>query len=287
MRRLAALCAVLLLAFPARAEPALWRADSPTARVYLFGTMHILPKAADWFGPKITAAFKESGALWEEADIGLHDPQLMARVMAEGTAPDYNLWSALSDADAAELRGVLHTCGLDAAIVTHQRPWMATNVVGICQIIAAAGGKLGPMSDNPEAVLLARAKAHNKSLGYFETAEQQIGYMESASPAAQLGQLRQAIEEAATSETEYVKTETAWLNGDVAAIAASIAPARSEDKAFYETIFTQRNRRFAARIAEMLKGHGTVFVAIGAGHLAGPDSVIAMLGEQGIEVRRQ
>jgi uncharacterized protein YbaP (TraB family) len=37
----------------------------------------------------------------------------------------------------------------------------------------------------------------------------------------------------------------------------------------------------------MLKGHGTVFVAIGAGHLAGPDSVIAMLAKQGIQAKRQ
>jgi uncharacterized protein YbaP (TraB family) len=287
MRHMAALCAVLLLVFPAHAAPALWRADSPTARVYLFGTMHILPKAADWLGPKITAAFDASGALWEEADIGLHNPELMARVLAEGTAQDYNLWFALNADDAAKLRAALHTCGLDSAIVTHQRPWMATMVVGICQIIAAAGGKLGPMSDNPETVLLDRAKTQNKTLGYFETAEQQIGYMESASPDAQLGQLRQAIDEAATSETEYAKTETAWLNGDVAAIATSIAPAKNEDKAFYDTIFTQRNKRFAAKIADMLKGHGTVFVAIGAGHLAGPDSVIAMLAKQGIQAKTQ
>jgi uncharacterized protein YbaP (TraB family) len=37
----------------------------------------------------------------------------------------------------------------------------------------------------------------------------------------------------------------------------------------------------------MLSDHGTVFVAIGAGHLAGPDSVIALLEKQGLKPARQ
>jgi uncharacterized protein YbaP (TraB family) len=51
-------------------------------------------------------------------------------------------------------------------------------------------------------------------------------------------------------------------------------------------VFPERNARFAARIEEMLKANQTAFVAIGAGHLAGPDSVLAVLARQGITAQR-
>jgi uncharacterized protein YbaP (TraB family) len=287
MRGFTAAMAALLLAAPAWAEPALWRVDSPTATVYLMGTMHILPKPAAWFGPKIAAAFDASDTVYEEADIGLNDPGLAARVMAEATAPDYNLWAALAGPYADKFHTELHACGLPDEAVTHLRPWMASMMASICQMMAGAGGRLGPMRDNPEAVLLDKARAANKPVKYFETAEQQIGYLAHAPEAAQMGQLRQAIDEASGAKDSFAETETAWLNGDVGAIAKAVALSKHDDKPFYDTVFTQRNIRFAARITEMLSDHGTVFVAIGAGHLAGPDSVIALLEKQGLKPARQ
>jgi uncharacterized protein YbaP (TraB family) len=287
MRGATAILAALLLVSPAHAEPALWRIESPTAKIYLFGTMHILPKPADWLGPKITAAFQASDTLWEEADIGLNDPSLAARVLADATAPDYDLWAALAGPYADKLHTELHACGLPDEVVAHVRPWMASMMTSICQMMASGGGKLGPMRDNPEALLLDKAHAAGKPVAYFETAEQQIGYLAHAPEAAQMGQLHQAIDEAAGGKDSFAEIETAWLSGDVAAIAASVAQSEKDDKAFYETVFPQRNARFAARIADMLKGRGTIFVAIGAGHLAGPDSVIAILEKQGIKSQRQ
>ena len=62
---------------------------------------------------------------------------------------------------------------------------------------------------------------------------------------------------------------------------------RAQGADFYDMIFTQRNVRFAARIAQALKGSQTVFVAIGAGHLAGPDSVQAQLGKLKIATTKE
>ena len=282
---LLAACAVC--APPGWADPALWRVDSPTARVYLFGTMHILPKPADWFEGKIAAAFHDSGVIWEEADVGLNDPELVARIMSEAVAPDYDLMAALPPAYATKLHDQMDGCGLGDGVVTHVKPWMATMMVSICQMMAGAGGKLGPMSDNPEAVLNAKARENGKGMLYFETADQQIGYLSGAPEAAQMSQLKQAFDQASGGKDEFGPIETAWLAGDVAGIAANVEQSRKEDPASYDVVFKQRNARFAERIEDIIKGHGTVFVAIGAGHFAGPDSVIALLEKAGIKVARQ
>jgi uncharacterized protein YbaP (TraB family) len=53
-----------------------------------------------------------------------------------------------------------------------------------------------------------------------------------------------------------------------------------------DTLLRQRNQRWAAWIQRRLQRPGTVFVAVGAGHLAGGDSVPAMLAEAGLKVER-
>jgi uncharacterized protein YbaP (TraB family) len=54
----------------------------------------------------------------------------------------------------------------------------------------------------------------------------------------------------------------------------------------YRMMFSERNARWADWIAARLQTPGTVFVAVGAGHLAGKDSVLVRLAEKGIESQR-
>jgi uncharacterized protein YbaP (TraB family) len=54
----------------------------------------------------------------------------------------------------------------------------------------------------------------------------------------------------------------------------------------YQVLLTDRNRNWAKQIDGLLKHSGTVFVAVGAGHLAGPDSVQAQLRKLGVATQR-
>ncbi len=55
----------------------------------------------------------------------------------------------------------------------------------------------------------------------------------------------------------------------------------------YHRLIADRNARFADRLATLPKGQGVVFVAIGAAHLVGPDSVQADLAKLGCAAVRQ
>jgi uncharacterized protein YbaP (TraB family) len=54
----------------------------------------------------------------------------------------------------------------------------------------------------------------------------------------------------------------------------------------YRVMFDDRNGRWAQWIARRLQKPGVVFVAVGAGHLAGKDSVQHKLGRYGIRTAR-
>ena len=61
LRLLAALLLTLLAATSSHAEPALWVASSPTATVYLFGTVHMLKQDLPWRSPRIDHAIAVFG----------------------------------------------------------------------------------------------------------------------------------------------------------------------------------------------------------------------------------
>jgi len=51
-------------------------------------------------------------------------------------------------------------------------------------------------------------------------------------------------------------------------------------------MFTERNERWADWIRARMRTPGTVFVAVGAGHLAGQDSLLVRLAERGLPSHR-
>ncbi len=278
--------AILLSSAHAFAEPALWVVQSPTSKIYLFGTMHILPKKADWFTGKIATTFQDSAVVMEEADVGLTNPDALQNIMAQAMSPETDIWSKLSPADAARFRAQVQKCGLPDEIVGHFKPWFASMLPSVCALMSGSDDALSVTSSSPEAALIEKAKQSAKPMDFFETPEQQIGYLSSASDAVQIKELQSAIEDGDNTGSAFAAMENSWLAGDVAAIAKEVADTKSKDADFYALIFTQRNARFAARIADLLKGGKTVFVAIGAGHLAGPDSVQAALAKMGVAAKK-
>jgi uncharacterized protein YbaP (TraB family) len=53
-----------------------------------------------------------------------------------------------------------------------------------------------------------------------------------------------------------------------------------------DAVRVQRNRVWADDIQRKLTGSGTSFIAVGAGHLVGRDSVQELLASRGVEVTR-
>src|SRR3546814_14398728 len=66
---------------------------------------------------------------------------------------------------------------------------------------------------------------------------------------------------------------TDWSNGDDQGIAALMNDGLGDSPELERVMLTDRNARWAGWIAARMKQPGTVFVAVGAGHLAGENSV--------------
>jgi uncharacterized protein YbaP (TraB family) len=276
----------LLLVAPAMAEPALWVVKGKSATVYLFGTMHVLPRRATWLSQKIRAAFDRSDTLWEEADVEVDDPKAVQHMLGLGMAPAGDLFATLPPAYATAFRAQVVRCGLSVDVVAHFRPWFASMVVPMeCALKAGDGGQV--LQPGPETVFLRLAKTAGKPLQFFETADQQFGFLSGASPQSQVQQLEHAIDEATDTRRAVLGAmESAWLAGDEAALLQQVDPLRRDDQPTYQTLFVERNHNFAAKIEQLLAGEAICFVAVGVGHLVGPDSVVEELKKHGFAPHR-
>lgn len=268
----------------AMAKPALWVARSPTATVYLFGTIHVLPADATWRYPALDEALAASGKLYVEEDDD--DPASMqALVLEYGMDSEHPLSAKLDAADRARLDAAAQAAGVPGggAALDVMRPWLAALTIAVAPIVKAG---YDPAS-GADKQLERQFRSAGKPLGAFETAGQQIRLLANLSPTLQMDLLHSALDDYAKGPAQVRALVTAWQAGDVAGIAATVnGDMRAHFPALYSTLLVQRNVDFAHRIAQLLQRPGTWFVAVGAGHLAGADGVQAQLQELGIATRR-
>jgi len=101
----------------------------------------------------------------------------------------------------------------------------------------------------------------------------------------QLFYLRQVVQGVPDMKAKLDEMIARWLEGDADALARLINEEET-DPVLMDRLLTQRNVNWAEWIGQRLDKPGTVFMAVGAGHLAGDESVQSMLTRRGITVTR-
>ena len=275
--------ALLLLAGLAHAQPALWVARRADATVYLFGTVHLLPHDTSWRDPSLDRALAASQALYVE--IVDDDPLIMsALVLRYGIDTAHPLSTRLTPAEWDRLQHAARLAGIDdGRRLNLMKPWLAALTLTVAPLTKAG---LDPAAgvDRQLREVMSRA---GKPVRALETAEQQIRFLADLPMSLQLGLLRSTLRETDRVGEELGKLIDAWKTGDVAAIARleNDTLAR-EEPALYRRLLVERNAAWAQRIQSLLAQPGTYFIAVGAAHLAGPDSLQARLAALGVTVTR-
>jgi len=294
-RLLAAPLALLALPLPAcaqgaapaatttDADPALWVVRDKDTTIYLFGTIHVLRPGLSWFDEAVKAAFDRSDEVVLE--LVLPDPAKMAGIVrATGIAPAGTppLTERLPEAKRAAFTAAVVNLGLPATALDRYKPWLAATQLSIAPL-----SKLGYDSANgPETVLTEAAKAAHKPVTGLETAEQQLGYFSGLSDKAQIQFLESTVDELPTVADQMTRMVDDWAGGKPEALATEMNDSLKDSPEVAKVLLIDRNKRWAQWIKDRMAKPGTVFVAVGAGHLAGPDSVQAQLARLGVKAQR-
>lgn len=273
----------LVLVVPAAAEPALWKVQGPHATVYLFGTVHVLKSTTQWRTPKFDAAFASAGSLWEEVPNADDAAAVQPLILRLGLDPAHPLSAQLDDAGRAKLSAFESAYGLPPAQIDAFRPWLAAITFSVIPVMKSG---YDPKS-GVDSVLRTMARSQGKSLMGFETSEQQMHYLADLPQQQQLDYLLFVLGSSDKASEQLGKLVDVWAAGDTAKLEGVLnGELFTRYPNLYQTLVAQRNRDFAGKIEQLLKGDGVTFVAVGAGHLVGPDSVQAYLAKDGIQATR-
>jgi len=275
---------ILLAAFPAAAEPALWKVQGPHATVYLFGTVHVLKPGTRWRSQKIEAAFKASDVLWEEVKDSDDAEAIQPLVLKYGLDLSKPLSSKLDDAGRAKLAAAEASLNLPQAQLEALRPWMAGLTLTVLPTLKAG---YDPKS-GADLILKAMAAEQAKPMQAFETMEQQVRFFADLPQPLEVEYLLSTLDDVSKGTGELDALVDAWEAGDTKKLEALLnSDLKDHYPDLYRILLAQRNQAFADQIETLLKGEGVVFVAVGAGHLVGPDSVQADLAKHGVRSERE
>jgi len=254
----AALAAGLPAAPAEKADPAIFEVSDGDTTIYLFGTFHALDGRADWFNEQVKTAFDRSGELILETVI----PEGPTRIpMPRSISPA-------------------------ARRITPTASYLATTKMAI-----NAGRSQGmKVSYGADMVLRREAEHSGKYVEGLETLESQLAMfqqMPAAAP-AQAPKAGQPVDDGKMDALSNAMAEmqSAWKRGDQRIFVQMLDQLNRSSPETYRLMFTERNARWADWVAARMQSPGNVFVAVGAGHLVGKDSLLVRLAEMGIESTR-
>ena len=294
-RLLAAILALIGLCQPLSAEaragrhgvaapvirPALWKVQQGGTTIWLFGTVHALPKGLTWYKGPVAEAFEHADVLVTE--IVEPGPEAMRPiVLAKAMLPEgQSLRDSLDPKDRGAFEKALLANALPVAAFDRYQPWYAAVALATLPLLSSG---YDPAS-GVDAQLGDKATAAHRPHEALETPEFQLGLFGSLPAPVQKRYLREVVANLPKLQGELTRIIAAWQVGDAARL-ARLMNEDADDPVLKETLLVSRNKAWAQWIRARLGKPGNVFIAVGAGHLAGTDSVQDQLRALGINATR-
>jgi hypothetical protein len=280
---------LLLIAGPAAAKapgarPALWAVSDADTTIYLFGTIHLLPEKYQWRTPKLDQAVAGSQQLVVETIIDDKKPmQLMSALASLAFSPGLPpLADRVPPQKRAALTAAVAKSGFPPQALDRMETWAAA-----CLLLGNQFKDIGLKgTEGVEAVLRDAFLRQGKPIGELESNVEQLGFFDTLPEGAQRQLLEGAIDAPQDMSKDFGRMLSAWARGDVQAIARTFNEDMAGAPELQNALIKRRNANWSRWIERRMASPGSVMVAVGAGHLAGRDSVIDMLKRGGYRVRR-
>ena len=263
--------------------PALWRIADEDTTIYVFGTVHALPDDVNWYSGPVKSALDESDTLVTEIDM---TPEAIGAIQAlvqqiamlpEGTT----VRSLMDDEERATYEATLNDMGIPVNALDQLDPWFAA-----LQLSNAALARGGFEAGNGTENVLERTIGDSKGRDSLETAESQLAIFDELPLDAQVDYLIQTAEQIEEFTPFLQRIVEEWAAGDVDDLGALMNEAMEADPVLAERLLYARNENWAVWIDDRLESPGTIFMAVGAGHMAGNQKLQDKLAERGIEMMR-
>lgn len=280
--RAAAIVIAVTMSVLGASAQVLWRVtadgtDGVRHTSYVLGTMHTAGTEVIDTLAGLDGALEHVAAVYVE--VLSSDMALTPATMACAIAPsDSTLQRLLSPAALDSVCRYISSFGLDGPKLSGLLGRFKPAMLDAFLEVRRAGASTDMAMD---IALQHRATAMGKDVRALETAEQQVRMLMGTPVAEQLEALMESVRAPEAAQAVSDSLVAAYRCQDLEAIGRLLA--RGMREAYAERMVYARNRAWAAVLVPEMRCR-SVLVAVGAGHLVGPEGLLAMLRSAGFDV---
>ena len=260
----------------------LWEVKGASNKVFLFGSLHVLKRNAYPLAKDINKAYGLSPKVVFETDIGgMMDPAVQARMLSMGLYPEgENLLQNVAGDTRSALQKKMTDLGLPLEQFARFKPWFIAVTITTLEL-----QRLGfSPAYGIDVHYYGRARSDNKKIDFFESIDYQLdllGAMNAEDQNAFLSQTLKDLEVAAEMADDMM---TYWKKGYADKLYSLLFKSFEGYPEIENRLLLQRNQDWLNKIKIMLGEPENVFIVVGAGHLVGPEGVVALLKRNGYKV---
>jgi len=260
----------------------LWKIEEKGNTVYLLGSVHFLRETNYPLAEVINSAFEKSKIVAFETDMkNLESPEIQQKILAKAMLPaDQSLKDLVSAETYSSLSKHLSEAGMPGMIFDRLKPGLAALTLAVLEL-----QKLGY---DPEYGIdrhfQKRAEKAGKEFVALETVEFQVDLVTSFEKVEAEDLLKTTLKDLKRGQTIFGELTGAWEKGDFDKLEALLNESMREVPGLFKRMVTDRNKAWVPKIEELIRGKQPAIVIVGAGHLAGKDSVVDLLRTKGYKL---
>ena len=261
----------------------LWQVSSEKGTLFLLGTVHLLKPGTHTVSPAAEAAFEQAQSILLELDLDEAESpasqQLFARkALLEGET----LKDKVSSETLALAVEKTEALGLPFDRLRNLKPWSLS--------LSLTLFKLQTLGFDPkhgvDRYYFDQGKQAGKEMGALETMEYQLDLFDGMSGGLQEELLLQTLGELDRLGEETEQLVQAWSGGEVEVLEELMQKSFEDYPDLYQRLIVERNKNWLLHLKPLLDRPGTTLVVVGALHLVGPESVVALLENLGYTVKQ-
>lgn len=273
------------VAAPAQPKPRrflMWKATSPTATVYLVGSIHLGDSSMYPLPKEVESAFATAKALAVEINVNNVD-----QTKAIGLVQKYGMYSGddsltkhLSKETQAALEDYCTQHNVPRAGMEQLKPWVvAVTIAALAWQQAGEDPALGI-----DMHFLKESKPPQR-IDELETMESQLSIFAEATEEEQQSMLAAILKLGDKAKDLIKRTQAAYVAGDPDAL-QKVMDEQNDigSKTLMKKLLDDRNVMMTGKMEEYLKAKDPVFAVVGAAHIIGDKGIAKQLRDKGYKV---
>lgn len=263
----------------------LWSIQTPSNKIFLLGSIHVLKPETYPLNPAIEKAYASSQRIIFETDIAaMQEPAMQAKMLELGMYPaGQNLFDNIASDTRQQLEKKMSALGLPLEAFSRIKPWFVA--------LSLTTLELQRLGYDPQygidVYFFGKATSGGKEIGYLEPPEYQIDLLGNMASKDQNDFLKQTLKDLELVSELAGDLVSSWKAGNADKLHELLHRSFKDYPNLNDRLLIQRNLKWVNEVEAAMRQNKNVLFVVGAGHLVGPESVVDLLRKNGHEVKQQ